>query len=116
MRVPGPVREHVVAPVIGDPADDRAFDCQGPGDREGDPYPGGGVEPAVGEHPVVPDGDAEDRDAVQADEQAEVKAGDAAPEQPHPDEKAHERREGDHEGEPPLQLHGPGGLEDVGGQ
>src|SRR3989442_13983595 len=83
VRVPGPVREHVVAPVVGDPADDRAFDCQGPGDGEGDPYPGGGVEPAVGEHPEVPDGDPEDRYARQAGEQTEVNAGRADPAHTH---------------------------------
>jgi hypothetical protein len=59
VRITRLVAEDVVATVVRDPTDERAFDRERTGRCEGDLEPARGTEAAMREEAVVPDGDAE---------------------------------------------------------
>ena len=73
MRIAVAIAECVVAAVVGDPADHRSFDRHRAGDRQRHAQGPVGLERAVGEQPVVTDGDAEARDDVERQEQHHVR-------------------------------------------
>ena len=89
----------LVATMLGDPAEDRTLHGHRTECRENEPEDGVGFETLVREEPVEADGDADGREEVHSDQQAEIdpaetpapKGGDGHAE---PDEWKHHRGDG----------------------